>query len=361
MCYNDTFCAKLSVFSTICSEVIPFCPSHEIAVLCIFHYSLIARRKKLVEVIILKSSSTASVLHPKSTIQKARQNIGLLFIMPWVIGFLVFQLYPFIVSFFYSFTDYNMVREPSFIGLKNYLRLFTTDPDFTKSFMATIYYTVFSVPAKLVFALLVALVMNSKLKGIGMFRTVFYLPSILGGSVAIAALWKIMFMREGLVNQMLGYLGAPAIDWLSIPGTAMFTICLIQVWQFGSSMVLFLAALKQIPNSLYEAATIDGASKLRQFFKITLPMISSIIFFNLIMQSITALQNFTSAFIVTRGGPLKSTYVLGMKLYKDGFGSFKMGYACSISWVIFAMVLVLTVALFASSKKWVYYEDEGEF
>lgn len=303
-----------------------------------------------------------SSLHPfkrkKSFWQK---NIGLFFILPWIIGFLLFQLYPVVISFFYSFTDYNMLGSPSFVGLQNYIALFTTDPDFKKSFWATVYYTVLAVPCKLIFALLVALIMNSRLKGINFCRTLFYLPSIMGGSVAISALWRIMFMHDGLVNQALGKVGIPPLDWLANPNLAMVTICLIEVWQFGSSMVLFLAALKQIPADLYESAIIDGAGRIRMFVKITLPMISSIIFFNLIMQSINALQNFTSAFVVTNGGPMKSTYVLGMMLYKNGFGYFKMGYACAISWIIFAMVLVLTAVLFGSSKKWVYYEDGGEF
>ena len=200
-----------------------------------------------------------------------------------------------------------------------------------------------------------------KLRGINLFRTIYYIPSTLGGSVAVSALWKLLFMSDGIINKMLVQVHLPPVNWLGSPGWAMVTICLLQVWQFGSSMVLFLAALKQIPQDLYEAAAIDGAGRLKCFFTITLPMITSIVFFNLIMQSINALQNFTSAFVITNGGPLKSTYLIGMKLYTEGFSNFKMGYASAISWVLFGIILVFTLMIFKSSDAWVYYEDGGDF
>lgn len=306
----------------------------------------------------MKNSKAASMPAKKWRLRDFR---GLFYISPWIIGFVFLQLYPFLSSLYYSFTQYNVLGSPKFVGFSNYIRLFTIDPDFKKSILVTLEYALISVPAKLLFALIIAMVLNMKLKGINLCRTIYYIPSILGGSVAVSALWRLMFMSDGILNKLLALVGLPAVNWLGQAGTAMFTICLLQVWQFGSSMVLFLAALKQIPADLHEAASIDGAGKVKRFFFITLPMITPIVFFNLIMQSINALQNFTSAFVITNGGPLKSTYLIGMKLYTEGFSNFKMGYASAISWVLFAIVLVFTLFIFKSSDAWVYYEDGGDF
>lgn len=292
---------------------------------------------------------------------RTSRYIGLLFILPWIIGFLVFQLYPFIASLVYSFTNYNILSKPAFVGWKNYWRLFHMDPDFKKSILVTLKYACIAVPGKLIFALIVALILNMKVKHVNLYRTLYYLPSILGGSVAISALWKLMFMRDGMVNHGLSLLHIPPVDWLGSPHVALITISLLQVWQFGSSMVLFLAALKQIPAEYYESAYLDGASKWRSFWSITLPMITPILFFNLIMQMINALQNFTSAFVITNGGPLKSTYLIGLKLYEEGFNNFKMGYASAISWVMFALIMAFTMVIFKSSSAWVYYQDGGDF
>lgn len=292
---------------------------------------------------------------------KWNKYVGLFFVMPWVIGFLWFQLYPFIMSLYYSFTDYTMMNEPKFVGFSNYIRLLTVDPEFWKSLKVTAIYALMLVPLKLLISLLVALILNTKLKGVNFFRTVYYLPSILGGSIAISVLWKILFMRDGVINSITALLGIGPVDWIGNPNTALFTISLLSVWQFGSSMVLFLATLKQIPASLYEAAKVDGANAIVRFFKITLPMITPIMFFNLIMQSINALQEFTSSFVITNGGPLKSTYVLGMKLYQDGFANYRMGYASALSWILFIIVLILTSLIFKSSSAWVYYDDGGDF
>lgn len=289
-----------------------------------------------------------------------RERMGLVYIAPWLIGLAVFQLYPFISSFIYSFADVNMHQALDFVGLKNYIRIFTKDPDFYNSLNVTLRYTIYTVPGKIAFALLIAVVLNRDIKGINIIRTVYYLPSLLGGSVAVSILWKLMFMKEGVINSVIGMLGIAPVAWLGNPNISLTTISLLEIWQFGSSMVLFLAALKQVPQELYEAAAIDGAKKPRIFFKITLPMITPIIFFNLIMQTITALQNFTSAFVVTGGGPMKSTYVLGMKLYTEAFKNFKMGYASAISWVMFAMILAITLLLFRSSSMWVHYGDNED-
>ncbi len=302
---------------------------------------------------------TSNKLDIKPT--KEHQYVGLLYIAPWIIGFLIFQLYPFITSFLYSFTDLSLLKEPNFIGLKNFIDIFTKDRLFYQSLKVTLIYVLIAVPGKLIFALFIAMVLNMKLKYINFYRTIYYMPSILGGSVAVSVLWRFLFARKGLVNIVLSKLSIPAVDWLGSPNVALYTLSLLTVWQFGSSMVLFLAGLKQIPNELYEAAKVDGAGKVRIFFKITLPMLTPIIFFNLVMQMVNAFQQFTSAFVVTQGGPLKSTYLYGMMLYDNGFKYFKMGYASAQSWILFIIIMAMTALVFKSSPYWTYYDDEGDF
>lgn len=284
---------------------------------------------------------------------------GMLFIIPWLIGFLGFQLYPLLASLYYSFTDYSVLADGKWIGLNNYIRLFTKDRYFVKSLLVTLKYALMSVPPKLIFALFIAMLLNMKLRGINIFRTVYYLPSIMGGSVAVSILWKFLFMQDGIVNRMLSIFHIPAVRWLGDPDMALVTICILVVWQFGSSMVLFLAGLKNVPQELYESASVDGAGKVYQFFKITLPMITPIIFFNLMMQTINALQEFTSVSIITNGGPNRGTYLLGLKIYEEAFKNSKMGYASATSWFLFVIVLLVTAILFRTSDAWVYYEDGG--
>lgn len=287
-----------------------------------------------------------------------REYQAYLYILPWILGFAILQLYPFVSSFIYSFTDYTVGAKATFQGLANYKKLFTQDKEFWNSLKVTILFALYTVPGKLIMALAVAMFLNRDLKGINLIRTLYYIPSLFGGSVAVALLWRLMFLDNGVINAILRALHLPVIQWLGDTRYALRTICMLEIWQFGSSMVMFLAALKQVPRSLYEAAEIDGAGKVTRFFHITLPQISPIIFFNLINQTIQALQNFTSAQVITEGGPLKSTYVLGLKLYKEGFSYFKMGYASAISWVVFAAIMIFTLAIFASSKLWVHYADE---
>ena len=287
-----------------------------------------------------------------------REYQAYLYILPWILGFAILQLYPFVSSFIYSFTDYTVGAKATFQGLANYKKLFTQDKEFWNSLKVTILFALYTVPGKLIMALAVAMFLNRDLKGINLIRTLYYIPSLFGGSVAVALLWRLMFLDNGVINAILSALHLPVIQWLGDTRYALRTICMLEIWQFGSSMVMFLAALKQVPRSLYEAAEIDCAGKVTRFFHITLPQISPIIFFNLINQTIQALQNFTSAQVITEGGPLKSTYVLGLKLYKEGFSYFKMGYASAISWVVFAAIMIFTLAIFASSKLWVHYADE---
>ena len=287
-----------------------------------------------------------------------RDNQAYLYLLPWLLGFLILQLYPFISSLVYSFTQYSIGSQPVFIGLKNYVELFTQDREFWNSLKVTVLFALYTVPGKLVMALAVAMFLNRDIKGINLIRTLYYIPSLFGGSVAIAILWRLMFLDNGVINAMLSTLHLPNVQFLGDTRYALKTICALEIWQFGSSMVMFLAALKQVPKSLYEAADIDGAGKVRKFFSITLPQISPIIFFNLLNQMIQALQNFTSASVITDGGPLKSTQVLGLKLYREGFSYFKMGYASAISWVVFSVILSATIIIFGTSRLWVHYGDE---
>jgi oligogalacturonide transport system permease protein len=296
----------------------------------------------------------------KSKKRDRKQYVGLLYISPWIIGFLVLTLYPFLASLYYSFTDYSMIKEARFVGFKNYVDIFTKDPVFYQSLKVTLLYVVMAVPLKLAFALFIALVLNVKMRGINFYRTIYYLPSILGGSIAVSVLWRFLFMREGLVNEVLSYASIPPLNWLGDPKLALFTITMLPVWEFGSSMVLFLAGLKQVPNELYEAAKVDGASKLRIFFRVTLPLLTPIVLFNLIMQTINAFQQFTAAFVITSGGPMKSTYLYGLMLYDNAFQFFKMGYASALSWILFIIILAFTLVLFKTSNRWTYYEDGGE-
>lgn len=285
---------------------------------------------------------------------KRKQRVGYLYILPWIIGLLFLQVLPLFNSLRYSMTNIKLGGVFNFIGTSNFKNMFTNDPDFWKSMLVTGQYVLMSVPLKLVFALFVARILNTNVKGVKVFRTIYYIPSIMGGSVAISALWRVMFMKTGIVNSFLG----TTISWLGDPRYALFTLTLIDVWQFGSSMVLFFAALKQVPVALYESAQIEGAGKIRCFFNITLPMISPIVLFNIIMQTINTIQNYTSPYIVTKGGPLKSTYVMGLKIYEDAFVKSKLGYASAESWFLFLSLLIVTGLIFLSSKFWVFYPDE---
>lgn len=284
--------------------------------------------------------------------------VGLWLISPYVIGLVLFTAFPFVASFYLSFTDYDLLNDPKWVGTRNYEKLFTRDRTFDKSLAATLTYVFTTVPIKLVFALFIAVVLNYRLRGINLFRTAFYVPSILGGSIAIAVLWRYIFANTGLVNMIITALGGEPVNWFGDPDNALSTITLLRVWQFGSAMVIFLAALQSIDRSLYEAASIDGAGPWQIFRNITLPLLTPVIFFNLIMQTVQAFQEFNGPYIITQGGPLKSTYLLPLYIYDEAFLNFEMGYASAIAWVLFAIIMVLTLIAFWSSKKWVYYAGD---
>lgn len=286
-----------------------------------------------------------------------RENAGFFFILPWLIGFLVFKVYPFGSSLIYSFTDYHLFDGISKFGLMNYDEIIHTKK-IVKAFVVTMKYAFMTVPLKLVFALFIAYILNFKLKGVNLFRTAYYIPSILGGSIAISVLWKAVFKDDGIINILLGYIGMEGPNWLASPSHALFVICLLRVWQFGSAMVIFLAALKGVSNDLYEAASIDGAGKWRQFFSITVPLITPVIFYNLVTQLCQAFQEFNGPFIITQGGPRGATTLISLLIYNNAFKSYEMGMASAQAWLLFLIVMTFTVVAFISQKKWVYYSDE---
>nr|WP_026891969.1 sugar ABC transporter permease [Lacrimispora aerotolerans] len=285
-------------------------------------------------------------------------KIGLVYILPWLIGMVFLTLYPFINALIISFSDYNLVREPNFIGLTNYTNLFK-DKDFLSTLLATLKYTVITVPLQLTFALFIAYILNFKLKFINFYRTAYYVPSLLGGNVAVAVLWRFLFQQDGFVNRFISLFGGEPVPWLSSPSGAMSIIVLLKVWQFGSAMLIFLAALKDVPQDLYEAASVDGATKFHSFFHITIPLITPTIFFNLVMQLVNAFQEFNGPYLVTGKGPLNSTYLTSMFIYDNAFKYFNMGYASAASWILFVIIVSVTLILFATQNKWVFYSDGG--
>ncbi len=282
---------------------------------------------------------------------------GYLFISPWLIAFILFTLIPMLASLFLSFTNYDVLGDWKFIGLDNFQRMFFEDRRYWKAVEATLRYALISVPLRLVFALAVAMLLNTQRSGVAFYRAIFYAPSIIGGSVAVAVMWREIFGNNGLFNFLLTTMGIPSINWLGNPDTAIWTLILLAVWQFGSPMLIFLAGLKHIPEQLYESASIDGANGWQKFLRITLPMLTPIIFFNLVMQIISGFMVFTQAFIVTGGRPLDTTLFYALYVYNRAFVTFEMGYASAMAWVLLLVIAVLTGVVFKSSSYWVFYES----
>ena len=305
------------------------------------------------------SSAARQDLRKRRGLSKLEQGyMGFVLILPWLIGFCIFKLYPFVSSLVYSFTDYDLFRGvQNVVGFQNYIDAFTKAKN-VKALKVTFTYAFMTVPLKLIFALFIAYILNFKIKGVGLFRTAYYVPSILGGSVAIAVLWKALFKNDGVVNTILAMLGFESINFLADKQWALFIICLLRVWQFGSAMVLFLAALKGVPEDLYEAASIDGATRGRQFMSITIPLISPVIFYNLVTQLVQAFQEFNGPYIITNGGPRNATTLISLIVYNTAFKDYKVGMSSAMAWVMFVIVMVLTIIAFVSQKKWVYYSDD---
>src|SRR3954470_7670635 len=316
---------------------------------------------------VLSELSHIQVEHPRSVEEKrarrkaaGRDNkAGYLFLLPWLIGLFVITIGPMLASLYLSFTDYSLIEAPIWTGLDNYVRMLH-DARLHHALEVTFTYVLVSVPLQLAVALAVAMVLNQGMRGLALYRSVFYLPSMLGASVAIALLWAQMFGTDGLVNQVLRLFGVDAhTGWISDPKYALGTLILLHVWTFGSPMVIFLAGLRQIPQMYYEAAAVDGATRWHRFRNITLPLLSPIIFFNLVLQIIGAFQSFTQAYVVSNGtgGPSDSTLFYTLYLYQRGFGEFEMGYASAMAWLLVVIVGVLTAINFFASKYWVFYDD----
>ena len=305
------------------------------------------------------SSAARQDLRRRRGLSKLEQGyMGFVLILPWLIGFCIFKLYPFVSSLVYSFTDYDLFKGvQNVVGFQNYIDAFTKAKN-VKALKVTFTYAFMTVPLKLIFALFIAYILNFKIKGVGLFRTAYYVPSILGGSVAIAVLWKALFKNDGVVNTILTMLGFESINFLADKNWALFIICLLRVWQFGSAMVLFPAALKGVPEDLYEAASIDGATKGRQFLSITIPLISPVIFYNLVTQLVQAFQEFNGPYIITNGGPRNATTLISVIVYNTAFKDYKVGMSSAMAWVMFVIVMILTIIAFVSQKKWVYYSDD---
>ncbi len=287
---------------------------------------------------------------------RARNLAGYAFIAPWLIGFFGLTLLPMIASLYLAFTDYDILTAPRWVGLENFYRMFTQDRRYLQSVTVTLFYVAVAVPLRLAFALALAMLLNTQRRGIAVYRAAFYAPSIVAGSVAVALMWRQVFGTEGVVNALLSFLGVPRVSWLGHPDFAIWTLIVLAIWQFGSPMLIFLAGLRQIPAELYEAAAIDGAGPWSRFFRITLPLLSPVTFFNLVMQTITGFMVFTQAFIVTGGGPMDTTLFYALYLYRRAFESFQMGYASAMAWVLLVAVALCTAFLFKTSGRWVFYE-----
>lgn len=281
-------------------------------------------------------------------------------LMPWIIGFLVFKVYPIIISFYYSLLEYPILGDPEFVGLQNYLEIFTKDDTFTASFFATIKYVLIGTPAVIIVSFAVAAILNFKLKGVNFFRTAYYIPSILGGNVAVSILWTMLFDVNGPVNMVLSVftLGNDvAINWTKDPKFAIFTLIILKTWQFGSTMLIFLSALQGVSKTVYEAAEMDGASKIRQLFNITVPIITPVILFKAVNVLVKAFQEFNSAYLITKGGPNKTTYFLNLYIYDQAFQNGNYGYASALTWILLVIIGIFTVIIFKSSDRWVFYND----
>ena len=290
---------------------------------------------------------------------KRKDNIaGYVLLLPWLFGFLLMWLIPMLISIYYSMTDFNLLNTPKFIGMQNYIRVFTQDKTFLKAMGVTFSYVLLLVPLRLAFALWVAMILNQKRKFLGLYRTLYYVPSIVGGSIAVSIVWKQIFGNEGVAMTLLRLFGIEQkMSFLGNPKTALGVIVLMGVWQFGSSMLIFLSALKQIPGSLYESAKVDGATNRQTFWRITLPMLTPTIFFNLIMQIVNGFRVFTESYVITNGGPMNSTLSYVLYLYQRAFKFFDMGYSCALAWILVIIIGFFTAILFKTQDNWVHYDN----
>lgn len=299
------------------------------------------------------------VVQEKRKIRAGYQNrTGYLFISPFLIGFFALTIFPILYSFYLSFTDFDLLGKANFIGFDNFSRMFNDDKLYVKSLKVTFFYAGVAVPIRLVFALAVALALDKVLEMVGLYRTLLYLPSIVGGSIAISIMWRQLFGNDGAINSILESLGLPTFSWLGDPNLAIWTLIVLYGWQFGSSMLIFLAGLRNIPRTYYEASSVDGAGPIRQFFVITIPLLTPVILFNTVMQVINGFMAFTPSFVITEGGPINSTLLYVLYMYRRAFEYFDMGYASAMAWVMLVIIAFFTALIFRSSEHWVHYESE---
>ncbi len=285
---------------------------------------------------------------------------GYLFILPWLIGYLLFRLGPLLASLYLSFTNYTGSGSPKWIGLENYRYMFTEDPRFLDSLRSTMSFVIGYLPLSLVIGLAIALLMNQKVRGILMFRGIYYLPAVTTG-VAVALLWQFVFHKQyGVLNAILSWFSVPQIGWLVDPGVVMYAFIIMALWGVGGTMIVYLAGLQTIPTELYEAATIDGANSGQKFWSVTLPLLTPVIFFNLVTGMIAAFQIFENAYIMTSGGPNYATYFFGLNIYFTAFRSLRFGYASTIAYILFVIIASLTLFVMTTSRRWVYYAAEKE-
>ncbi len=291
--------------------------------------------------------------------RRRTDRIAYLFLAPWFVGLLLLTAGPLLASLYLSFTKFNLLQPPAWTGFGNYVKMFTDDPRYLQSLKVTFIYVALTVPLQLAFALGVAVLLNRPLRGMAWYRSIYYIPSLLGGSVAIAVIWGQLFDDDGVLNTFLAFFGVAGRSWISNPDTALYTLVLLNIWQFGSPMVIFLAGLKQIPQELYDAASVDGANAWRRFWSVTVPLLTPIIFFNVVLQIIQAFQAFTPAYVVSggSGGPSDSTLFYTLYLYQQGFTNLNMGYASAMAWALLLIIATFTLINFGLARRWVYYED----
>jgi multiple sugar transport system permease protein len=311
---------------------------------------------------LLRRGTPEDVERPGQKTRARRETLaGYGFLIPWLLGFFGLTLIPMGYSLYLSFTRYNIFQPPEWIGLDNYIRMFTNDPSFIQSAQITLIYVVVGTPITLAAALGVAMLLNYRDKGAGFFRSSFYAPSLIGGSVSVAIVWRAMFSANGPVDDSLSFFGIDLGGWVGNPALVLPMMILLAIWMFGATMVIFLAGLKQIPKELYEAAEVDGANAWHRFRAVTIPMLSPVIFFNLLLGLIGAFQMFTAAYIISNGtgGPAGMTNFITLYLYKRGFSDGQMGYAAAIAWVLLVVVAILAFILFRTQRSWVHYSGDN--
>ncbi len=301
----------------------------------------------------------AAARHGVAASRRGEARSAFVFLLPWLLGIVFLTALPMLASFVLSFSNYDLLSPPKWVGLANYERLFTRDARYLQSLEVTTVYVLVSVPLAVAVALIIAVTLSEQTRTANAFRSIYYLPSLLGGSVAIGVLWRQLFGSSGLVNMMLGGMGFQTTSWVGDPRYALGTLIILNVWQFGAPMVIFLAGVRQIPREIVDAAIIDGATPTQRFFRITLPLLSPLILFNLVMQTITAFQAFVPAYVVSdgSGGPVDSTLFYTLYLYLEGFRNFRMGYAMAMAWILLAIIAVFTAISFYASRFWVHYES----